>query len=184
MNQPLRDAQPGGVAPLVAVRTLLVTDLDIGLKLSPTIVEVEGRYGFKLGETTSLIGSIAPYGGWIFPNGEAGVHLGDRSGARLGVQSPWLLAISIDGMYLAWGGARISAEHAWGTAEMESRQSKLSANVVRTGAIVGFGLGFRRIWALVELAGDYEWWSVRRANVRQSPSGISLTPAFALQLRL
>jgi hypothetical protein len=183
-NQPLRDAQPGGVAPLVAVRTRLVADLDIGLKLSPSIVELEGRYGFKLGETTSLIGVIAPYGGWIFPNKEEGVHVGDRLGTRLGVQSPWLVVLSIEGIYQAWGGARISAEHAWGTVQLEDRHGKVLANVIRTGAFVGFGLGFRRFWALVELAGDYEWWKVERAKARSSPSGISLTPAFALQLRL
>lgn len=183
-NQPLRDVQPGGVAPLVAIRTRLVADLDIGLKLSPTIAELEGRYGFKLGETTSLIGGIAPYGGWIIPNAQEGVDLGDRLGARLGVQAPWVVALSIDDMYVAWGGVRIGAEHAWGTVDLEGRQSKLSANVFRTGALVGFGLGFRRLWALLELAGDCEWWNVQRAKARRSPFGISLTPAFALQLRL
>ena len=66
---------------------------------------------------------------------------------------------------------------------VEGRDANLLAKVVRPGALLGFGLGFRRLWALIEVAADYEWWSIRQAGLRRSPNGIALTPAFALQLR-
>ena len=105
----LRVAQPGGIAPLIAVRTALTGDLDLGLKLSPVQAQLEGRFALKLGEDMSLIGGVAPYGGWLSRRDQPKEPTDSRL-AHLGFQAPLVVALSVQGVYQAWAGARIGYE--------------------------------------------------------------------------
>ena len=106
------------------------------------------------------------------------------SGWRIGLNTPWALAISLGGLYEAWAGARLGFEHNAGTSKADAEDITFSADGLRSGLFLGFGVGFRRVHALVELSADLEYWDLRRDGANSSALGLSLTPAFALRLRI
>lgn len=178
-GEPLDCFQPGGLSPLAALRVAPFADADLGLRAMASSVELEGRYGFRLSDSVKLIGALLPYAGWLPWQYRESDQF--ARGFRYGAQSPWVLALSLGGLYEAWVGARAAGEFAAGDRDADG--VKLRAEGLRAGGLMGFGLGFRRLWALAELAADYEWWRVKEGIARHSLRGVSLTPAFALRFR-
>jgi hypothetical protein len=164
-----------GGSPVAAARYGVRDDLDLGLSVSLTQVALAGRFAIPLddiGRGRILVG-VTPTAGWL---GE-----GDVSGYSLGVQAPVVAAIQFSGVYEAWAGLRVGVDYASGTSD-----DSIRARVARgfLGGVLGFAVGFRIISVLAELAVDNERWTVRSGNERGGFSGVSLTPAFAVRLRL
>jgi len=157
--------------------------LDVSVKLSAISAQLEGRYALILNDFTSVIGGIGPYYGWLSGAERADEETESRM-SRLGVQLPFVIALSVEDIYQLWAGGRFGVERATGHIEEQAHERSLSATVIRPGALFGFSVGFRRMWALVELDADYEWWRTRQQEARRKLSGISLTPAFVLIFRL
>jgi hypothetical protein len=174
----LSAVESGGVSPIVATRVAVDDNADLGLRLSGSVVQVEGRYGLKLTEELTFIGGVLPYLGWLpLRDTIADEKVG---GIRYGAYSPWVLAMSVGGIYEAWTGLCFSIDGASGTL---GKDTSVSGFGIRPGALIGFGVGFHHLHALVELTVNHEWWRVEQDDKEKSLSGFSLTPAFALRLR-
>jgi hypothetical protein len=160
---------PGGVAPVALVRYGLLNSLDLGVEAAGTILRVHVRGQFYLGGDFHLMLGAAPFGGAVYA--EQGAAF--RGGALV----PVALVIDITSVYEAWLGVRIGLEHVAGDVP-------IALSGLRTGGVLGVGVGFRRVHLLVELAVDHEYWWGRNGDMSVERNGIALTPAFALRLRL
>jgi len=171
----------GGVSPLASVSLPLGDRTDLGFQAAGSALALSIRHAFPLGEQTRLVGGLAPFGGVVLLDDPAG----DRSavGPRVGAHMPWVVALDVGGIYEAWAGARAGIEHARCRLDRDGAELTMSGTLLRTGALVGLGVGFRRLHALLELAADHEWWWMGGDIEPSSRSGLSLTPAFALRLR-
>jgi hypothetical protein len=175
-------AETGGVSPLVTTRYGVDDEVDLGLRLFGSSGQIEGRLGFRLNDQLRLIGSIAPYLGWL-PLRDSTTDQKGR-GFRYGVDTPWVLAFSAGGIYEAWTGLCFSVDGASGSLDEDGDESSFSGFRLRPGALIGFAVGFRRLYALIELTVNREWWWLEQNSSESELSGFSLTPAFALRLRI
>ncbi|MBX3269741.1 MAG: hypothetical protein KF729_05750 [Sandaracinaceae bacterium] len=166
----LSQSAPGGVAPAVAVRHGLARDVDLGLEASGLAARAMLRGQLATGMLRLLAG-IAPHLGLAHEGG--GLW---RGGATL----PVVLSIDLFSLYEVWIGARVAVEHVGGDADGVG----VSLTGLRTGGVVGLGVGFRRLLVLVELGIDHELWTGTVADTSIERSGLVLTPAFAVRLRL
>ena len=173
-------ATAGGASPGAGARAGLGEAVDLGLRVIGTTAQAELRGAISLGDerTVRLLLGVAPFAGLV----------GDREqsrGWRTGVELPVMVGYEIGGLYeLAVGvraaGERISAD----VATPGGPTGTLDAWHWRVGAVLGLGLGFRRLFVFVELAADYEWLVATLDGADAGTSGLSLTPAFALRWRL
>jgi len=175
-------AESGGVSPLLITRIAVDDKVDLGIRLSGSAAQIEGRVGFQLNEELTIIGGIAPYFGWL-PISELTADK-DGEGFRYGVDTPWVLAFSMGGIYEAWTGLCLSVDAASGSLDDNEDKIKFSGFGLRPGALIGFAVGFRHLYVLVELTVNHEWWWFDQNSTHILLSGISLTPAFALRLRI
>jgi hypothetical protein len=171
----------GGLSPLASVSLPLGERLDLGFQLAGSALGLAIRRGFALGEQTRLLGGLAPYAGvMLMRDGQGGES---AVGPRLGISTPWVFAVDVSGMYEAWAGARAGVEHARCQLEQDGSRLALRGTLFRLGTVVGLGIGFRRLHALLELAVDREWWWMGSDIEPAERAGFSLTPAFALRVR-
>lgn len=164
-----------GGSPIASARYGVRSDLDLGLSVSLTQVALAGRFAIPLddiGRGRILVG-VTPTAGWL---GE-----GDVRGYSLGVQAPVVAAIQFSGVYEAWAGFRVGVDYASGTLD-DSVHARAARGFL--GGVFGFAVGFRIISVLAELAVDYERWTSKSGGQSGGFSGVSLTPAFAVRLRL
>jgi hypothetical protein len=175
-------AETGGISPLLIARFAVEDEVDLGLRLSGSAAQIEGRFGFQLNGELRIIGSVAPYLGWL-PLRDS---ITDQKGLgfRYGVDTPWVLAFSAGGIYEAWTGICLSVDGASGSLDEEGDGTRFSGFGLRPGALIGFAVGFRRLYALIELTVNHEWWRFDQADTKSELSGFSFTPAFALRLRI
>jgi hypothetical protein len=171
----------GGLAPLVSVSLPLGDRTDLGFQAAGSALALSIRKAFPLGEQTRLIGGLAPFGGAVLLDERGGG--GSAVGPRVGVNMPWVLALDVGGVYEGWVGARAGIEHARCRLEQERSELTMRGTLLRTGVLLGLGVGFRRLHALLELAADHEWWWMGGDIEPSRRSGLSLTPAFALRMR-
>lgn len=164
---------PSGVAPTAFVRHGLNDSLDLGVEASGSSLRASLRGRVELGSLAHLVIGLAPHAGAVYDGG-------DGAAFRGGALVPIAITVDLFGLYEVWLGARAGIEHVSG--ELDEREVSLSG--LRTGGVIGLAAGFRRFHVLIELAVDHElWWgSIGGGSVERS--GISLTPAFALRLRL
>jgi len=174
-------ADAGGVVPMAYGRYGLTDKWDLGLMVAGTTVRAEARYAHVLQEGTtrsSLIGGLAPYGGWR-PDRDA-----SGSGGRVGFEVPFVYGIEIGGVYEIWIGARGSGEYVFGDFQVAGSERKASGAGVRAGPVIGMALGVRRVHALIELTAAYEYWFIDHAGVSLNRGGFVLIPGFGIRLRL
>lgn len=166
----LVDVAPGGVSPAAVVRHGLGDDIDLGVEASGTAARVmlRGQIGHGL---VRLVGGIAPHVGLGHEGGEL---------LRAGGTVPITLAIDVTSLYEVWIGARVALEYLGGSAQGVG----ISMTGVRTGGVVGMGVGFRRFLVLIELGIDHELWTGTVSDISIETNGLVLTPAIALRLRL
>lgn len=178
----------GGVVPVAAVRHGVARGWDVGLSAAGPTVRTELRHEKVLrhGSTRpSYVFAIAPYVGFL-PEGDEGAGDGLRFGLDL---LPLAYSVDFGGVYEAWAGPRFAVEHVRGDYALGDATEPASAWGVRAGAIVGLGLGLRRVHVLFELSAYYERWSGDHgAGTASAQSldaqGLVLEPAFALRVRL
>lgn len=172
-EQLLAFGAPGGAAPVVFARHGLDEHLDLGVEASGSSVRASLRGRIPLGSLAHVLIGIVPHAGAVS-------DLEGNDAFRGGAMLPIVLGAEVFSMYEAWIGARVGLEHV--TGELASRSVGLTG--VRTGGVVGLGVGFRRLMLLVELAVDHELWWGSLGDTRIERNGVALTPAFALRLRL
>lgn len=177
-----RDAQSAGIVPVVAARYGLAHDVDLGLMVAGATLRAELRREHVLAETStrpSFVYALAPYVGLI----DGGDALGGRA-TRFGLDLPLTYAVDFGGVYEFWLGARFSAEAVRGRLARDGALEHVDAGKLSGGALVGLGLGFRRLHVLLELTTAYERWWGHHGDQSVSRGGLVLTPAFALRLRI
>lgn len=177
----LRYSESGGMSPLFATRLPVTRQMDASLRFAGSAIRIDTRYSFRVIEQLRLIGSLAPYIGWL-PQRDPLTEKTGR-GIRYGIDVPWVLGFSIAGIYEVWSGLHVGLDGIDGSIDNADHRTHLSGQGVRPGAIVGFAAGFRHFHTLVELTVDYEWWEFGQEENHRTISGISLTPAFAIRLR-
>ncbi len=177
-----RDAQAGGVVPVVAARYGLAHHFDVGLGVAGSTARVELRREHVLSEGStrpSFVYAIAPYVGQI----DGGGSEGGRA-TRFGVDLPVTYSIDFGGVYEFWFGARAGAEGVRGRLGVDGARQDVRAQKLYGGALFGLALGFRRFHVLLELTAAYERWWGNHGGTSLDRGGLVLTPAFALRLRL
>jgi hypothetical protein len=108
-----------------------------------------------------------------------------RGGVRASVELPFLYSADYGGVYETWVGPRVGADYVTGDFRVEGgAAAEVRAMGLRAGAVLGFGAGFRRIHAMIELSAVYEHWWLSAGGQRRQRGGVVLIPAFALRVRL
>ncbi len=169
----------GGVVPVAVARVGIGRALDIGLTVAGSGASIATRLTVPLDANAAgaLLFGVAPGVRWAGPEGLDGVGLGADVFA--------LISRSVSGIYEAWAGlhAGLLAASARGT-RPGAEPLEASALGVRAGAVVGLSLGLKTLTGMLELAADYEHYAGEIGGRRASVRGLSLTPAFALRVRL
>ena len=169
------DSLSGGVVPAAGARYGLRRDVDLGLMVFGPLVRMDVRVARELArgfaKRSQLIPDFAAYAGYVND-----ADTGD--GVRLGVDLPVHYAINFGSILELWTGPRLGAEHIAGLERREGLRH------VRVGWTAGFAAGFRHFHALLELSSAYEWWRGERLGNRVARQGVSLTPGFAVRVRL
>jgi len=177
-----RDAQAAGIVPVAAARYGVARDVDVGLVVAGSTARVELRREHVLAEGTtrpSFVYALGPYVGVV----DGGDSLGGRA-TRMGLDLPLTYAIDFGGVYEFWLGARLAAELVRGRLARDGALEDVRAGKVSGGALLGLALGFRRLHVLLELTAAYERWWGDHGGRSVNRSGLVLTPAFALRLRI
>ncbi len=164
---------PSGAAPVGFVRHGLTDDVDLGVEVAGSSLRGNVRGQIALGGMAHLMIGAVPTVGALY-DGSGGAAF--RGGGTI----PIALTIDVSSLYELWVGARVGLEHVAG--DLSGRSVDLSG--LRTGGVIGLGVGFRVLHLLVELAVDHELWWGSLGDSAIQRSGISLTPAFALRFLL
>ncbi|MEO0324958.1 MAG: hypothetical protein AAF447_18490 [Myxococcota bacterium] len=174
-------AERGGVAPVALGRAGLPGGWDAQLLLAGTTLRFAVHHELDPTPASTrwawLVGA-APYAGWIPDDDGAG------RGARFGLDVPLLRTVEVSGLYEAWVGPRLGVEGVRGRFAQEGQDADATAVGLKAGALLGLGLGFRRLHVLAELTVAYERWWGSHGDVRLNRGGVVLTPAFAVRLRI
>lgn len=170
-NEPaLENVGPGGVVPAAFVRHGIGRNADLGLEVAGSSARGMLR-GMLGGGMARFVGGIAPHVGLAHEDGDL---------LRVGGTVPITLSVDVLSLYELWIGARIAVDYLTGTVRGEA----ISMTGLRTGGVIGLGVGFRRLLVLVELGIDHELWSGTVSDISIERNGLVLTPAFAIRLRL
>lgn len=164
---------PSGAAPVAFVRHGVTNDVELGAEVIGSSLRGTVRGQIRLGSLAHLMIGAAPTVGLIY-DGSGGTAV--RGGGTV----PIAITVDAFGLYELWVGARVGLEHVAG--DVSGRSVDLSG--LRTGGVIGLGVGFRVLHLLVELAVDHELWWGSLGDSSIVRNGISLTPAFALRFLL
>lgn len=168
-----------GIVPVVATRIGISRRVDLGVTVAGSAASVAGRFTLPLDDkgAVALMLGVAPEVRWT------GVE--NFSGVGLGTDAFAVLSRSFSGVYEVWAGVRVGLVTVSGKGpELPGGPVDASAFGLRAGGVFGLALGMKTITGLLELAVDYENYSGEIASRRASARGVSLTPAFALRIRL
>jgi hypothetical protein len=169
----------GGAAPVAATRVGLNETLDLGLSVAGGGANLALRLTVPLDDAGAgaLLFGVAPGVRWVGAEG--------LDGAGFDADVYALVSRSVSGIYEAWAGLRAGMLAAGGTLTQPAGASRdISAFGVRAGAVVGLALGLKTFGGMFELAADYERYAGELGGRRAAAGGFSLTPAFALRVRL
>lgn len=173
--------ESGGVVPRADARLGVAPHWDVGLSAVGATVRGDVRAEVVLDSRSSLRPALL-LGPMV--HGGPAVAEGVDTGGRLGLSLPVLFGLSAASLVELWVGPRLAVEHAWATGEAAGVSQSSHLSGLRAGGIIGLAIGFRHLWALVELTVDWETWSGAVDGVEVSASGVAWTPAFALRLLL
>ena len=168
-----------GIVPVVATRIGVTRRIDLGVTVAGSAANVATRLTVPLDDEgkASLLLGVAPEVRWAGPQGFSGVGLGADVFA--------VLSRSFSGVYEVWAGVRMGLVAASGHgADPPAEPIDASALGMRAGGLIGLALGLKTITGIFELAADYESYSGEIDGRRAAARGVSLTPAFALRIRL
>lgn len=166
---------PGGVAPVAFARHGLNEEMDLGVEAAGSNLRVSFRGQVPLGTGLRLVGGIVPHVGWL-----------EEDGSALQVGGTLPIGIAVDALSLleAWLAARVGVDHITGERREDTAAQSARLTGLRVGGVVGLAVGFRRLHVLAELGVDHELWDGNLGDTPVERSGVVLTPAFAVRLRL
>jgi len=172
---------PGGVTPLAYARAGVAPHWDVGLSAASTTLRGELRGELLLDAKSSLrpalLVAAAVFGG---PVHDDGAFRGGRVGAGL----PLLLVLDASSLVELWVGPRVRIERVWAEIGPGDAPVDGAATGIGLGGVIGVAVGFRHLHALAELSAAWERWSGTFDGDAALASGVVLTPAFGLRLRL
>lgn len=175
-----------GIAPWVGGRYGLDGSWDAGLTYTGRTVRVDGRYAFDVGGPFMSLGLGAS---GLLPKRRD--DLGLRVGG-FGGDLPILIGIASDAdIYAGWLGARAGMELLRGQREIPPDPLDPSAPIAEqvdgwhayAGGLVGFRIGFRHVFAAMELGGAMHWAKGSVGDREVSLRQFGLSPAGALIVR-
>lgn len=161
--------------------TLRYGGRDLGLGLRWNALESRSE---QAGALALLLG-IEARGRLAVRPDDAVVHRDDARG--YGVVAPIGVAFQSDaGLVTAWGVAQFGLERVAGPFQRDADAPVLDLRLLRTflAGQFGLGIGFRRVRVMAEIGVERDWVSGTVAGVDRSFAVTSLTPAFALSIRL
>ena len=166
----LANAAPGGAAPAAFVRHGVSRDVEIGAEVVGSSARLLVRGQVQSG-LFRFVGGLAPHAG-----------LADEDGGliRLGGTLPLTLSIDVFSLYEVWIGLRARVDHVVG----DRAGAAVSITGFAAGGVLGVGVGFRRLLIMLELGVDHELWTGDIGGISIERSGLVLTPAFAIRVRL
>ncbi len=168
------NAVSSGLSPLAAVRYAVIRGTDLGVAAVGAVAH--GTLHTRRALTSSL--------GWSLL---LDAHGGASGGAsrewvpRAGLTTTSGITGSFGGIAEGWLALRVGGE--WVDSALRMSSASGSSGVVRVGAVLGVGFGFRNTYVLLECALDHEWWFAL-GNSSAGVAGFSVTPGFALRLTL
>lgn len=168
-----------GIVPVVAARIGLTRTMDVGLTVAGSAASVATRFTVPLDDegASALLLGVAPEVHWTGPHG--------FSAAGIATDLFAVLSRSFSGVYELWVGARLGLLATSGRdAEHPGGSLAVSALGLRAGGVLGLALGLKTVTGIFELGADYETYSGKLGGRHASARGVSLTPAFALRIRL
>jgi hypothetical protein len=178
-----------GIAPWVGARLGIDGSIDAGLTYTGRGARLDGRYAWDLGDEAFSVG-LAISG--LLPKRQ---DLADGSSFRVGGfggDLPILFGVrSTADIYCLWLGARAGAELLRGShdfnpdtlADTDPGGEDISGWHAHTGGVIGFRVGFRYVFAAIELDGAMHWASADVGETSVSIRQFALSPAGALVVR-
>lgn len=171
----LRLTSVGGVVPVAFVRHGVTRDVDLAVEAAGSTLRLGVRGQLRLPRGLVLMAGLTPH---------VGAAVDDGAAVRFGGSLPVGLAIDLFSLIEAWLAARVAVEHAVGEVGSSAAARSASVTGLRTGGVVGIAVGFRRVHVLLELGVDHELWLGSVGDTSIGRTGVVLTPAFALRIRL
>lgn len=166
------EALEAGPVPVVRYRYGFSPEFDAGVTVVGPALSADGRYTLWVDEAHSLRPAFS-----LGANATAGLF---SEGFRFGAGVVPLFALSATSLLEVWLGPKLALD---GVSTGDAHGS-VSARGFSAGGVFGLGAGFRNVHVLMELAVVHEWWDGSSATQDLQFSGVSLTPAFALRVRL
>jgi hypothetical protein len=179
-----------GVAPVLAARVGLPGDNEAGIAYTGRVARVDARHAFEDGKLALSIGAGLTYLRFSGHGDVANVDGIDYSGQTLGFDVPLLVGWKSDaGIVRVWAGPRASYQKSGATVQLSLRRGggpepldwTASLSSWQVGGVVGCAVGFRRIHGILELDGGYGALKGTLAGVDTTISGVTLSPAAALE---
>ena len=177
-----------GLAPWVGGRVGLDGQFDAGLTYTGRSIRVDGRYATLLGDGPGAV-SIGLGASGLLPKRKD--DLGLRVGG-FGGDVPILLGYMSDAdIYSAWIGARGGAEFLNGERELDPDPldpdlppaQDISGWHAQAGGLIGLRIGFRYVFAVLELDAAMHWASVDVGDTTITINQFSIAPAGALVIK-
>lgn len=173
-----------GLAPWVAGRIGFGEGSEAGLTYTGRAVRIDGRRVWALSSALDLSLGVGATG--LLPQRQDALQL--RVGGE-GADVPVLLGWRSAGeLYSLWLGARAGGERLRGERELPSTPGTLEVQATEmlsgwhswAGGLVGLRIGFRHVFAVLEVDGAAHWVRIDLADRQVSVSSFAVAPAAAL----
>ena len=175
-----------GLAPWLGGRIGLGSGVDAGLSYTGRAARADIRKAFELDGPDGPALSLGIGASGVLPKRRRDIGL--RIGG-VGADIPLLIGIRSDAdLYSGWLGARVGAELLSGSQELhndpldptDAQVGDVSGWHVQTGGLVGFRVGFRYLFAVIEVGAAMHWAEGTVSDQQVALQQFSVSPAGAI----
>jgi hypothetical protein len=177
-----RVVSSGGVVPVAGLRLGLGDRTDFGVTVAGTGGRIDVRRVFQLSgrEKLERYGILVGASALVIRTEDADVGALWSGGGEI----PVLFTFDAASVIEAWVGVRLGVTHTAGAVKVAGRSEQGVVWGLGAGAVLGVAVGFRHAHALLELSAAYQSFSGAQGSEDLRLPMVTLTPAFALRLRL